>query len=365
MPFVKFDFPREVLEVSEGGKHGGRYIVRDYDELQRYWKGKNGGSNAYFTAYGYRRTQPPKHHRVEYNSAIVRHFVMDFDCKDFRNGGTDVEFEYMQEQVIRLHEHLMLNDYHHFIWFTGGGFHIWVPISEMFLPTDGPEVTRIKSAGRRLMKGWHDALNLSCNDPTVAFDLAGMIRIPNSYNLKRGCWSIPVTSEELKNCDYEELIELAQTPRSGYIEHGTKALTLKLPEKKNISFRKKREVGDLPTISLGSIKVLPCLAQAALGEGNPIHKARFHLASYLADRLRWFFPVESVTEKDKEKHIEQIVQICSEQGWVDWNEDITRGQVQHIVHKGYAHAKCETLIQEGLCVGKCTYWDGTGGEYLV
>jgi len=24
MPFVKFDFPREVLEVSEGGKHGGR-----------------------------------------------------------------------------------------------------------------------------------------------------------------------------------------------------------------------------------------------------------------------------------------------------------------------------------------------------
>ena len=113
MPFIKFDFPREVLEVSEGGKHGGRYIVRDYDELERYWKGKNGGSNAYFTAYGYRRTQPPKHHRVEYNTAIVRHFVMDFDCKDFRHGGDGVEFEFMQKQVIRLHEHLMLNDYHH------------------------------------------------------------------------------------------------------------------------------------------------------------------------------------------------------------------------------------------------------------
>jgi len=363
MSFIKFDFPREVLEVSEGGKHGGRYIVRDYGELERYWKGKNGGSNAYFSTYGYRRTLPPKHHKIDSNSAIVRHFVMDFDCKDFRSGN-GVEFEFMQKQVKRLHEHLMLNDYHHYIWFSGGGFHVWVPISEMFLPTNGPETMRIKSAIRGLQKNWHDTMSLPCNDPAVAGNLNGMIRIPNSYNLKRGCWSIPVSEEELTNLDYEELIELAQEPRSGYIEYGTKPLTLKLPEKKNITFRKKRKVGDLPTITLGSIKVLPCLAQAALGPGNPIHRARFHLASYLADRLRWFFPVESVTEEDKERHVEQIVQICSEQGWVDWSEEITRGQVKSIVYKGYAHARCETLIQEGLCIGKCMYWDGTGEDYF-
>lgn len=47
--------------------------------------------------------------------------------------------------------------------------------------------------------------------------------------------------------------------------------------------------------------VLPCLAQAALGEGNPIHRARYHLASYLADRLRWFFHVETLTEIEKNK----------------------------------------------------------------
>ena len=335
MPFIELDFPREVLEISSGGKHGGRYLVENWEELERYWKGKNGSGNAYFTAYGYRRTQAPKHHRAEYNTAIVRHFVMDFDCKDFRNRGAEVEFSVMQQQVRRLHEHLLLNDYHHFIWFSGGGYHIWVPFSEPFLPTDGLEVTRIKSAGRTLISNWHNELDLPCNDPTVAFDLAGMIRLPN-------------------------LIELSQTPRSGYIELGNTPLTLKLPKKRNPfnSIKKKRNT-DLPTISLNKMVMLPCLAQAALGEGNPIHRARYHLASFLADRLRWFFPAETLTEEEKNKHVEDIVQICSEQGWVDYNENVTKTQVESIVFKGYSHATCNTLIQEGICIGKCRYYDGT------
>ena len=364
MSFIALDFPREVLEISAYQKHGGRYIVRNKEELERYWKGKNGSGNAYHTAYGYRSTQAPKHHRVNYNTAIVKHFVMDFDCKDFKNGGQQVEFSYTQEQVRRLHQHLLTNDYLHYVWYTGGGFHIYISLSETFLPTDGVEATRIKGAGRTLLKNWHDALNLSCNDPTVAFDLAGMIRIPNSYNAKRGCWTIPLTSQELMELKHDELHELAQDFRSGYVIQGKKPLTLKLPEKRTNAFTKKRKVADLPTISLGKIIVLPCIAQAALGPGNPIHRARYHLASYLADRLRWFFPIENATEEDKETHIEQIVQICSEQGWVDWDEDITRGQVESIVYKGYAHAKCETLIQEGLCIGKCRFYDGTGEDYF-
>jgi len=359
------DFPREVLEVSSSGKHGGRYIVRDWEALEKYWRGKNGSGNAYHTAYGYRSTQAPKHHRVEYNTAIVRHFVMDFDCKDFKNGGGDVDFSFMQEQVQRLHKHLLDNDYQHYIFFTGGGFHIYIPLSETFLPIDGLEVTRIKSAGRRLMKRWHDNLNLSCNDPTVAFDLAGMIRIPNSYNAKRGCWVIPIESDELMSLDFETIYEMAQDYRRGYVVQGNKPLKLILPKKNNAFSKKERKnVSDLPTVSLGSIKVLPCIAQAALGPGNPTHRARYHLASYLADRLRWFFPIDNVPKEDLPNHVEQIVQICSEQGWVDWNENITRTQVESIVFKGYAHARCETLMQEGLCAGKCKYYDGTAEDLL-
>ena len=171
---------------------------------------------------------------------------------------------------------------------------------------------------------------------------------------------IPLTSEEIMTLSYDDVFELAQEPRGGYIELGSKALTLRLPKKKNPFKTQRKKVGELPTIVLNDMKVLPCLAQAALGEGNPIHRARYHLASYLADRLRWFFPADGISDKEKEGHVSQIVQICSEQGWVDYNEDITTTQVESIVYKGYSHATCRTLMQEGLCVGKCRYYDGTG-----
>jgi hypothetical protein len=256
----------------------------------------------------------------------------------------------------------MNNDFLHYIYFTGGGYHIWVALAETFLPTDGLEVTRIKSAGRDLMANWHKELDLPSNDPTVAFDLAGMIRIPNSYNSKRGCWVTPLTSEEVLTLSYDDVLELAQDTRGGYIELGDKPLTLKLPKKRNPFKMQKKKVGDLPTIVLNDMKILPCLAQAALGEGNPIHRARYHLASYLADRLRWFFPADGIPNNEKKEHVKQIVQICSEQGWADWNEGITTTQVESIVYKGYSHATCKTLMQEGLCTGKCRFYDGTGDD---
>tara|TARA_R110002020_G_scaffold168349_1_gene357059 strand:- start:5744 stop:6823 length:1080 start_codon:yes stop_codon:yes gene_type:complete len=354
------DFPREVMELSENGT-GGRWVVNNWPELERYWKDKNGRGNAYMSVYGYRQTHAPKHTRAIHNSAIVRHFVMDFDCKDFHNKGRDVEFSYMQEQVRRLHNHFIDNDYEHYLWFTGGGFHIWMTLDDTYLPIDGSDVTQIKSGGRMLMHKWREAFNTTCNDPTVAFDLAGMIRIPNSYNYRRKCWTTPLTSKELMTLGEDELWELAQTFRGGYIKQGSKSIKMILPEKRNKGFsRTKKQVSDLPTVSLGKLVVLPCIAHSALGEGNPTHRSRYHLASYLADRLRWFFPIDNIPQDELPKHVEQIVQICSEQGWADWNEDITTQQVESIVFKGYPHARCDTLIQEGLCVGKCRFYDGTG-----
>ena len=89
MPFVPIDFPREVLEITSNGDRGWRRLVKSSDDLERYWKGKNGSGNVYFTAYGFSHTEAPKHHRVDYNTPKIHHFVMDFDCKDFKNRGIE------------------------------------------------------------------------------------------------------------------------------------------------------------------------------------------------------------------------------------------------------------------------------------
>ena len=68
MSFITLDFPREVLELNSDGNKGFRRLVKNSDELESYWRGKNGSGNVYFTAYGYRSLTPPRNHRVDYNT---------------------------------------------------------------------------------------------------------------------------------------------------------------------------------------------------------------------------------------------------------------------------------------------------------
>ena len=367
MGFITLDFPREVLEIASNGKQGGRYCVKNWQELERYWKGKNGSGNVYFTAYGYRATKPPRNHRVDYDTPIIRHFVMDFDCKDFKQRGAEVDFSFMHEQVKRLHRFLLSEDIRHFVWFSGGGFHIWIPLQNIHTPSDGYSVARVKEGGRKLIASWHKKLSLSCNDPTVAFDTSGMIRIPNSYNSRRGCWSIPLDSDSILNLTHDGLMEKAQEPVSGYIEHGQNDVAIKVAERRSPFKKTIEKVEGLPDITLGDIIVLPCLAQSALGEGNPTHKARFHLASYLAARLRWFYPPDAIEDDVKAEHVNRICAIIEEQGWVDYSPRITREQVENIVfggagNNGYSAASCATLEYDGLCSGRCRYFDGSIGD---
>ena len=367
MSFITIDYPREVLDVDSNGNRGFRRLVRNEQELNKYWSGKNGIGNVYMTAYGYRATTPPKHHRVDYNTPVIRHFVMDFDCQDFKKRNK-VDFSFVQNQVSRLHQHFLLNDIKHFIWFSGGGYHIYVPIEnikgEAFLPSTGLDVSRIKQAGKELLLKWHKELHLPSNDPTVAFDTAGMIRIPNSYNMKRGCWSIPLSHEEIMNInEIDEMIDLAQEPRVGAIQHGEKIIQLELKKKRNLLKKGSRRKVSLPDIVLDSkIVILPCIAQAALGAGNPVHRARFHLANYLAARLRYFFRPEEVENELKEKHESQIVNICEQQDWADFDKSITTTQVRSIVFGDYSPSSCKTLIMEGFCTGICKYYDGTAED---
>ena len=68
-----------------------------------------------------------------------------------------------------------------------------------------------------------------------------------------------------------------------------------------------------------------------------------------------------MSDEEKESHIKSIVEICKSQQWVDYSYDRTEEQVRSIVMTGYSHATCATLITEGFCVGKCKYFDNTGG----
>jgi len=359
---MTFDFPREVLELSTEKGKGFRKLVSDTAQFERYWAGKNGVSNAYMTVYGYRATEAPNHRRVNLQTPIIRHFVLDFDPKDFTNPKRpDVPLEVPLNQTLRLHKELLKNDIEHGVWFSGGGFHIWIALSQIYTPASGSHLSAIREAGMKRVNDWIKDLDLFCSDPAVPFDTSGLIRIPNSYNAKRGYWSVPLDTSDLEN-GVDHILEKALDPISGVKTYGSKGIKLqvKKPGEKKGVFQKNTVPLDLPTLKMDGVIILPCLNQAACQVGgNPSHDARVQLAKYLAKRLRHFLPLDKFSPDVLEGHTEKIVSFIKSLQWADFDEGVTRYQVRTIVGKDYPQT-CKMLWSKGLCMGKCRYWDKTG-----
>jgi len=359
---ITFDFPREVMELGNENGRGFRKIVRNSLDLERYWAGKNGVSNAYMTVYGYRATKQPYNNRVDLVTPIVRHFVMDFDPKDFRQRNRpDVEPERALEQTKRLHNYLLEKDITHGMWYSGGGFHVWVGLDKAYMPSTEDNLSDIKEAGMKIISEWIHEMDLFCSDPAVPFDTSGMIRIPNSYNSKRGLWSIPLSTTDLER-GLDHIMEKALDSRSGMIPYGSEGLKLEIVKGKsrNRMFSRTSKPIDLPTVSMKGVTILPCLNSAACRVGsNPSHDARVQLVKFLSKRLRNFIPVERIPVAKLEEHTETIVEYISSLEWADFDERTTRYQVGTIVGTEYPQT-CSMLYKKGMCLGKCRYWDKTG-----
>lgn len=354
MSVLNLQFPKEVGLF--------RKVVHDQKEFESYWAALRNSQCAYMSVYSFRAVKP-NGRRAEYNTAIVSNFVLDFD-KKYRKGSNmiEVDGDEVVEQVMRLHYYLLGADIKHAVWFSGNGFHIWIALDKTHLPSSGIEVSHIKAAGRKVINAWKNDMELYCMDPTVPFDMARMIRVPNSYNAKQHVlrWSIPLTTEDLR-LSWDEICEMAENPLNKAHYYGQEGVNLPIKEVKKKSFRTEGgEPVDFDTVSLGKIKILPCLMEAACQVGsNPPHVSRASLAMYLGARLRNFLPVSRTTAQMREKHIMTISDFLGSLQWADYDEGITKYHTKTIVDGGYQES-CASLMGKGLCIGKCQLWDGTG-----
>ena len=139
MSVLQFDFPKEVGLF--------RKIIHDNAGFERYWKSLENAQCAYMSVYGFRAVKP-NGRRAEYNTAIIKNFVLDFD-KKYRKGSNMVEVDgdEVVEQVRRLHAHLLEENISHGVWFSGNGFHIWIALEKTHLPSSGTQCHSIHEAG--------------------------------------------------------------------------------------------------------------------------------------------------------------------------------------------------------------------------
>ena len=356
MKALPIDFPKEVGLF--------RKIVNNQSEFERYWSSLQNSQCAYMSVYGFRAVKP-NGRRAEYNTAIISHFVLDFD-KKYRKGSNMVEVEgdEVVEQVRLLHYFLLDENIKHGLWFSGNGFHIWIALDKTHLPSNGMQVSHIKAAGKKVINQWKKDMELYCMDPTVPFDTARMIRVPNSYNAKQHVlrWSIPLTSDMLTMNNWEQICHLAQQPRNTAHFYGEKGVNLPIKEVKDNQFKFKEtgEPVEFDAVRMEGVKILPCLSESSCQVGsNPPHISRASLVIYLASRLRNFLPVHRTTAQMRNKHVLSIHEFIKSLQWADYNPGVTEYQVRSIVEGGYSE-RCESLIGKGLCIGRCRLWDGTG-----
>lgn len=359
-------YPREVDMKA-------RRVVHDMEGLQRYINNTNGKDNLTTTVYGFRQLKV-KGNRCEYNSAIIPHVVVDLDKGRAKELLDMEDYEAgirCTRDTLVLAQHLKDNNIRHAVWMTGGGFHVWVMLNKVYdVPSE--EMGHLLFSGRAMINKWIRDMDLLTIDPVVSFRPDRHIRIPNTYNFKRGLWSIPVSIEELEK-GWDSVTDRARQPSGGMKVCGEKGLEIEVvahdpgnPYMTGLTgIFQKFDAAEISVEmkAVSGIPVLPCLEAAGCVKGsNPPHLTRAYLMMYLLDYFRHFArPPASSTVTDSEA-VQKAHSFIRTLEWADYSPTITQQMLVHGASKRYQTPTCPTIFREGLCVGRCPFYDGKGVE---
>ena len=359
-------FPREIDMKA-------RKVIRSMSQLQHYVNVTNGKDKLTTTVYGFNKLKP-NGNRCEYSTAIIPHFVIDMDkgrANDLLQLEGDEAGQRCTEDALRLVTHLLDEGVRHAAWMSGGGYHIWIMLDKVYdLPTN--EMNDLLFSGRALVNKWIGDMDLVTIDPVVSFRPDRHIGIPNTYNTKRELWSIPISKEDLEQ-GWHHVVEQARNPMGGMKIRGDKGLEIEIvksdPGNPYLSgmtgYFGKFEAAEISVSSrnISGIPILPCLDAAACTKGdNPPHLSRSYLSMYLLDFFHNFARPRSSSDVSPQDAVAKAHEFIADLEWADYNPKITQEQLVHASNRQYNSPTCPTIFRQGLCVGKCAFYDGKGVE---
>jgi hypothetical protein len=189
-----FRFPREIGFPK-------RYLVKSLDEFKKLIAENIAKLDIYTTVYSFEKLDGNK---PDYGSAVIDKIFFDFDEDD--------SFDNVKE----LHKKLKNLDLLHTIFFSGGGFHVYVFVKlDNSLPSDKKSLAITKIA-KLLAKGY---------DEVCTGDLARLTRLPNTFNFKRKRFCVPVSEEDL-NLGLDFIKAKAKAQQPSFYFYGNKILNL-------------------------------------------------------------------------------------------------------------------------------------------
>jgi len=336
-------YPREVWAGSPftNARQPKRFVVHDEEEFLDFVKIYNGKMNVYTSVYNYGEFSS---NRGLEHSVIIDRIFLDIDA----HGNDSLEEAY--QNLKDLHGWLVKRNLKHRMAFSGRGFYIFVYGNRT------SDLRRVKA----FFNICHDVINKSTLLDHRVINTTRLRRVQNTYHLGAKKFSIPLKQSDLKhNLDF--IIQMSKKPRRGGNEYYGEELlvwpTVKEIEAAAIEIESVESPATLP--------IIPCLHSANLVQ-NPLHEARYLLVQWYNEILSDMVIIERDLDctprelggnvlKDISSIIcNEIETIASKEDvWIDYNPTVTRKFVDYVVNKRFMSASCQTLIDKGMCVGKC------------
>lgn len=259
------DFPRELgLPARVGLIHNMRELVK---KVNTY----NSHSTVFTSLYAFDEVNEQKNRGI-YSSARIKQIYLDVDEPK------------STESVKALHEYCSEKDYCHTILFSGAGFHF-------YLATKFPNDLKNKKGAvtnSQIHIADETSLNIGVNgefdiDGHIIGNVAQLVRIPETFNLKRKRYCIPITKEDLK-LSLKEIKQKAKKQRFGLHVYGKKHfdLTPYDTEPQTKGYELDIKIGSSEKIGLDKIdpSTFPPCIQKLSSERFLSHRARFIFILY-------------------------------------------------------------------------------------
>jgi hypothetical protein len=290
-------------------------VIVDEEKFNQLVTKYNGVRNIYETVYKYKEL---KEKVINYDSAIIDKVFFDFDG------------EGAYDETVKLHKFLKQKKLKHEIRFSGGGFHILMYLKNY------EKLTNSKVALNNLHNHF---LNIGFKfDKQIVGDIARMIRVPNTFNVKRGKYCIYINREDLKN-GLEKIKEKAKEqsfkryfygnelmdiqPFDNGLKHKTEIL--EVPEEMQIKIDKDELLKELP----------PCIANM-LVDGEMKYRERFYVISFLINKGHSKSEVYKILQMYlKKERFEHIMK--------------DEKHIEYLFSKNIMFPSCKQIKHEGLC----------------
>ena len=359
-PIDDMKFPREVWPSANKQTNSfanQRKLVNSREEFNSWVKTHNGKMNCFTSVYDYEQYTLKV---AVTDTVILDRVFLDFDSHhgevDKVTGATMISPNAIDKCLVDLRlvqDYLLERDYKFDMSFSGRGFHLYVygePVKDI----------------RRLTAFFNEVKKVTVNG---TLDSSGiqerrLRRIRNTMNLKSsygtGCfYCIPLNMYDTMLLEGDELLKLAMKPNTKPRMTYGKTL-VKWPEVAPIE---ESEI-EADVINVGNLPLPPCMHSAIMVE-NPSDDARMRLVSWYKELLLGtdlsipFEKINVIPNKETRNKIgNQIVAEIKNlhdnyNVWLDFNEEVTKKRMGSILEKNYSFPRCETLIGQGYCVGKC------------